>query len=405
MLCERCGSEIILRARTLHERKRDGLPNLCKSCIRSDAASKRWASTTSEERKDAMKHIHQKRDEYFSNMDDAARMTHCNKIKKSLENMSEGEKKRSRSDKMSVAMKTWWANLTDDEYKEACEARKRGWQNMSEERRQQWMESVAKAMNSDSYKKRNREIMKALHERQKLLAKQCREERERKEKRLKPLRRSMHINKLRIRKKEWWDKDSDKKKKEQSERMKKWWSSLSKEEIDAWNKKRLMHQPAPRTSGNELEETFINYMKSFVFDLSVERQYKNKIEHEDFSTIFKPEDIGVSRISPYHRWDFKITFPSEDSILIDVDGPIHNETGAFMVNGMDVVKYIKFNDSQRPYQTDGLDAYVVQAYDGNINDNCKVLSLKYEEVITVRDLVLYICSEYHQDIVKENLKS
>ena len=48
---------------------------------------------------------------------------------------------------------------------------------------------------------------------------------------------------------------------------------------------------------------------------------------------------------------------------------------------------IDFNDSKRPYQTDGLAAYIVQAYDDTLDNSVKVKDVKTGEIITFHQLM------------------
>jgi len=122
-------------------------------------------------------------------------------------------------------------------------------------------------------------------------------------------------------------------------------------------------------------------------------QYRNQIKHPDFNKMFPINPVTNSkRISPYHIWDF-IIYSEDGNILVDIDGKIHNiEHGKVNYCGknIDLLDLIKFNDSQRPYQTDDFDAYIVKAYNNKLEDNTEVLVLKDNSIITYKKLLSII---------------
>ena len=88
------------------------------------------------------------------------------------------------------------------------------------------------------------------------------------------------------------------------------------------------------------------------------------------------------RLDPTHFWDFMIS-TREGRVLVDVDGSVHDPRHT-------ANKITHFNDSKRPYQTDGLPAYIVQCYDDKLTDNTPVLNLKTGDVVTLRQWISII---------------
>ena len=74
----------------------------------------------------------------------------------------------------------------------------------------------------------------------------------------------------------------------------------------------------------------------------------------------------------------------QKDIFIDIDGSIHDESQTNrIVTFMNKQKgYLSdkqlFDDSQRKYQTDGLDAYIIQCYADILDSNSKIMNI-YDE--------------------------
>ena len=204
----------------------------------------------------------------------------------------------------------------------------------------------------------------------------------------------------------------------QSTSMKNWWNSLTKEEFEAHMKKYQMgmrgyfdelgsHEP------NRNEKSFIEILRKHWIEFDY--IYYNKIKHPDFDNVFPNNPIrpGV-RILPYHAWDFIIHFTDKD-ILIDVDGSIHdknsssNEVHDRYGNKFVLYEYIQFNDSQRPYQTDGMDAYIIECYDDNMTDETLVRNVYTDEKQRLKDFLIYLeweslSDEDKKDVIKFAMK-
>jgi ribosomal protein L21E len=181
-----------------------------------------------------------------------------------------------------------------------------------------------------------------------------------------------------------------------SEAQRKHWNNMTPEEFQRWNKSRaIAYNNYINSIGilpNKNEMDLIKHLDG----LNYHYQYHSTIKHKDFDTLFPSNPItGSNLVSPYHSWDFMILCKIGD-ILIDIDGSIHNNESYERIHPLtgvkyNILEYQKFNDSQRPYQTDGLDAYVIQCYDNDLNDNTPVISLsdntsmdfkKFKEVLS-----------------------
>jgi hypothetical protein len=175
--------------------------------------------------------------------------------------------------------------------------------------------------------------------------------------------------------------------------------NLSREEYEALRKKQAegynKYLDNLGNDPNKNEQDFMNRLliegfKNFKF------QCYNLTKDPRFDDIFKIHPIFKSdHINPYHSWDFRISLLQKD-IFVDIDGSIHDydktqysvmdkQGRIFMMN-----EYIAFNDSKRPYQTDGLDSYVVKCYDDNLTNKTPVENIITGESITFESFILLL---------------
>ncbi len=139
-----------------------------------------------------------------------------------------------------------------------------------------------------------------------------------------------------------------------------------------------------------IEVEFINLLKQNGIDYTF--QYRSKQVHPDFVTLFPRNPItGMGFTSPYHYWDFMLDVNGRN-ILIDVDGGIHfketfTRVHPFTNKEYSVLEYNKFSDSKRPYQTDGMDAYVVECPDNHVHEKCIVSNVKTGEKTTLKSFI------------------
>lgn len=363
-ICEKCGNEIVLKPRTIRDRKRLGLSNLCKTCIRSNASKVKWDNMTSEEKNELMNKAHEARDIHFKNLSDEGWQAQSIAISKGLKSMTESTKI-IRSKKLSISHKNYWNNINEEEYLKRCEQMRTGWQNMDISKREEWLNNLRERCTNDEYRK-NMSMIKKTHFSNNPDA----------------------VKKLSVIASEWWKIETEMKKERQSENMKLWWNGLTPNEKYKWNLKRSANKGAANNGPKLTEIEFINRLS--ILSISYEYQYSSKIIHPEFNKIFNQNPITGGKIHPYHKWDFIIN-TKRKNILIDIDGSMHTiQSGDFVADGIDIGAYIQFNDAQRPYQTDGLDAYVILAYNDKLEDKTPVLSINTGKMIDLSSLLYTI---------------
>ena len=141
---------------------------------------------------------------------------------------------------------------------------------------------------------------------------------------------------------------------------------------------------------NKNEKSFIDILNKN--GLEYYFQYPNIIIHPDFDKIFPNNPITKSDlVSPFHNWDFLVRTLDED-VFIDIDGSIHFHDSYSRIHPYTKVKYrildaSKFNDSQRPYQTDGLMAYAVLCYDDNLTMDTPVKNINTGDIMPFSALI------------------
>ena len=310
--------------------------------------------------------------------------------KKHFENMTDEEKKLHSELRREIQLQ-FWDNLTDEEYIEQCiktsEGQKNRISNMSKEERM-----------------KHNEILHNNH--MKWRAK------------LTPEDIELLLQPARIGYKKWYNSLSEEEKeiinKNKSDKMILYHKNMSIEEKDRLNRKykdhwgnmtveeynmicenrkqiwknksldskdNIIHINLLNRSSNieytNTELEFINILN--LNNIEFISQYTNETIYPDFHKLFPNNPVTESDYtSPYHAWDFKISTLQKD-ILVDIDGSIHNpnKTNSYVSrNGkqFSLIDFIQFNDSKRPYQTDGLDAYIIKCYNDNLYDKDVIVS-------------------------------
>jgi len=174
-----------------------------------------------------------------------------------------------------------------------------------------------------------------------------------------------------------------------------YWDNITPKELDEWYKKSLdgsiLNDSIISGPSEEKFQSDLDSSGKFIF--RYKRQYRNQIKHPDFNTKFPINPVtGSKRVSPYHIWDF-IIYGNEENILVDIDGKIHNlgsGTVTYCGKPVEFSEVVKFNDSKRPYQTDGMDAYVVNAYNDKIEDDTTVIRVSDKSSLTYKELMTYL---------------
>ncbi len=197
----------------------------------------------------------------------------------------------------------------------------------------------------------------------------------------------------------YWNNLSDEEKQRAIEKRsassKKYWANLSQEDRDK-HFKRISNSLIEYFNNldrfpNKNEAAFIDYLNKN--NLKFDRNYMNTTKHPDFDKLFAINEVKPgSMVLWFHKWDF-IIYGIDTKVLVDIDGSIHDpKSSANMVhdkqgNFFKLSDYIEFKDAQRPYQTDGLEAYVIQCYDDNLIDKTPVTRITTGEKMNVKQLI------------------
>ena len=194
----------------------------------------------------------------------------------------------------------------------------------------------------------------------------------------------------------------------QSENMKKWWENACEEQkshiLDALNKGMRAYFENRTILPNKNEESFIKMLTAHGI-VSFQQTWFNKTVAEEFNEIFEKNPVtGSSFVSKYHAWDFIIHCFNKD-ILVDVDGSIHNlDPGIFICKGKyDAKDNMAFKDSKRIFQTDGLDAYIVECYNDKMTDDTLVRNIYTDEKQRLKDFLIYLEWESLSDDDKKDV--
>ena len=301
-----------------------------------------WQNKSDQEKSSYSEACRNNTQAFWDGLDDKGRKLMSQKMSEAqrtyMDSLSD-EEKEARSKRIAEANRDWWAGLSDEEralvFQIRSEAQKKQWSEKSEESRNYIISQLVKG------------------------------------------------------REEWWNNLSDEEKIEYGLRHKtEFWDKMTKEEFKEWSRKNL--RGLKDLERNSLEIEFANLLNAY--HIRFEEQWVNRLEHPDFDSRFLVNTAtGSSRISPYHVWDFKVDC-NNGPILVDLDGSLHDPTKADNVvlhSNLYVVlrDRIDFNDSKRPYQTDGLAAYVVQAYDDTLDNSVKVKDVKTGEIITFHQLM------------------
>ena len=376
--CCKCGVDIYVLPKTVRRHARSNSKGFkCKKCL-SIESKERYANLSVEEKERRAKISKSKMEEYWSRMstsDKEKRLDALNTgFRNYTDNMSDDERKKMNAT-LSKAQSKRWKNMDPDKKKSILEALHAGssawYNNLSDEEKvkfhthiqngnKKWWDSLSDDEKSkyaqirkyaaDEYwkwAKNNPDIMREISDRQ-------------------------------------------------SKNIKKFWDSMTEYEYKVWDIKRqngldqyLNNLPYMGMNINEC--SFANYMNNFKF--KYDHHWYNKIEHPEFSKLFPYNPVTKSTsVSPYHQWDF-IIHTLDGDVLIDIDGSIHDINSInhsvkyFNGSTINLSDIIKFNDSKRPYQTDGLPAYVVICYDDKMTLNTPVQNIVTGEVLDISKLI------------------
>ena len=375
--CEKCGELYSIRRDSYYHRKSKGRPNLCDKCRkikhqedmsewhknltteekqrRYDNFSVKWKEnwqTKSQEEKDKLlNHLQEGRDNYYANLTDEER---------------ERENERRR-----MVTRNMWSECSPEEKERRIkllhEGKRRYYESLSDEEKQVVIQKLCNGFKVWRENMSREERIKESEERRAIWLAMSEEE---KKKALDMLHNSWQ---------RWYSNLNEEDKRKKIEKFKDFWNDMTIEKFEQWawnqaegNSNFYKSMNIPLNSNDALFADDLDRL-----NIKYEWQYHNQTVYPGFYELF-PENIGINgmRVSPYHSWDFLVKTKQKD-ILVDVDGSIHNMRKGLSLakGGYDVGAKIQFNDSQRPYQTDGLDAYVIKAIHDKIKDDTKVIRL------------------------------
>jgi len=454
LICEKCGSTYTLSRNSLVKKNKKGVksPFLCTTCMnkRLSAIRSELYQNLSEEEKERRSQnlkyhwnnlsenemkLHKEKTIAWRKDEKKVKITNL-KIKKSLNNMDPTIRKAC-SEKQSLSNKNRWKKLSDEEKKRSIEILQLGNRkyidSLSEEERKvkndnlqkhnkEWFSKLTKEEIHELYKSRSnkrKEYIKNLScDEFNAMMDNIRRGQKEWWNNLSEEEQVSKLSLLHDGNREYWDKMDEKERKEKIDKLvasaKEWQNKLTDDEFEkmmlniALNKNKSNDIP---TSITKSESCFSNILS--LNNINFKFQYYNIEKHPDFHNLFPKNPISGGKVSPYHCWDF-IVYLRDKDILIDIDGSIHDpENNNFNVisnNGLEfnLSEYTSFRDSQRPYQTDGLDAYIIKAYNDKIEDDTIVQNVKTNEEIKFKCFmnILYfdnLSEKDKKEIIKSNL--
>lgn len=448
--CDKCGKEFEVKERTIREKKYSSNPNqwLCRSCKligtgsekKTAALKKRWANATEEQRKQWTSGIlaecsEEERNRRIEKQKETFKTMSPEKREAMLKKKSEYKKrwyketdpkfiadmnrrigetiKQQFADhpewkqRHSIIMKEWWNSLSDENIKVYKDIRRVAWQNISDERK-----AERSRLLSEKQKLRWKNMDRAERDR---IIKTLRDAYDNWFTNLSDEEKMIYNSRLQRDHERWQNNVSSERKEEIYSRvsatMKKVWSNKTDDEIFEWERRWIEGMRNKTLSPDTTTESdFMNILNRI--GANYEIHWFNEIKHPEFDSLFKNNPIKNSLFTiPYHQWDFKIN-SLNNTILIDIDGSIHDPSKtdydiATRSYGKVSLKDItEFNDSKRPYQTDGYNAYIIQCFDDVLTDSNPVINVVTGEKMTVNELMalikLAVSDDYEiKQIIKE----
>ena len=394
-----------------------------KNWQRRNRMNPKWKHLSEEDRKiEREKVIAENRKVWYEKYNDMTEeeKAEVNKKKGNFWNLASDEKKEEMRDNLSQRSNDFWNSMTEEEHKEFGRYRwnlksdeekeiikdrflkggKDYRENLSEEdiklQIKRLNDSHLKKLEDPEFREKNREQLKdaRLKFMETLTEEKRKEIGERSKeywKNMSPEEREKRSEDRTRRNNEWWASRTPEQRLEISNRTRTWWENLSNEDKESWYKRRSEGQRASNLRLKDTEIDFMNRLNLLSWNdpyLDYQYQYTSQIKHPDFDQVFPSNPVtGSTFINPFHKWDF-IIFTNRGCVLCDIDGSMHAlGEGDFVVNGIDIGLYIQFNDSQRPYQTDGMDAYVILAYNDKLTNDTPVLSFQTGKTMTYKEFI------------------
>lgn len=424
MKCSKCGNEFEMSRQARLYRIKHNIPmDICFGCNKLNRRNPR--ENISEERKrEWYRKISEARKKEYASMSKEDKEKRFKKLidvgKEYRDNMTDDDKRRIAA-RLSLTMSAYWKNLSDEDRAIRAKQVSDRWNSLSDEEKKARNEHLSRIMKEkwdnlpqeekDLYSKRSRERWESLSDEEKqrkieILSSASREFRanlsdEEKERISKILSEKMIKHYQNI-----TDEERDRINGILSEKAKKRWANLPKELREIWIEnaqkglqkywdnlpfeKWLEHclktaegmAKSFKYKPTVTEVNFINELNMiFYSSFNYEYQWNNKTISSDFYKHYSKKD------NPYHVWDFKIHTLDGD-ILVDIDGSMHIiPEGLYVVGDIDVGKVNDYKDSKRKYQTDGLIAYVIEAYNDKIEPDTSVLNLETGERMSYTNFI------------------
>ena len=348
-MCSKCKNNFMMDKELYNHRKKHGSRIICPTCLEASKENKyKKASET-----------HKKN---WANCNEEDRIKRINNVKVGIHNMSP-EAKAKRSKNSSIAAKIAMNSLNEQQKKarliKLSKANKRRYDRMKDEDRKELGRKISQGqLNMPEEKKREANLKRS---------------------------ESMksYISDL-----------TPEEAAARRQRVQDWWDNMTPEQYQEWRQSQAAgysdYIDTLNIIPNHNEANFINQL--ILNGIKYQFQSFNKTKHPEFDKMFPINTITGSKfINPFHKWDFKIN-TLEEELFVDIDGSIHVNLSYSVTHPQtnityNMLDYYKFRDSQRPYQTDNLNAYVIQCYDDNLTDNTPVLHINTNETITFKSFM------------------
>ena len=193
-----------------------------------------------------------------------------------------------------------------------------------------------------------------------------------------------------------WDNQTPEERKESMtnihEGCMKFWENMTQEEYT----ERILRAAKLRLENISWEDHYYLGIKKKT-STGIEISFMNKINLQfvlEYPNIIIPDDFfkkfpvnpytEKGLVYPIHSWDFRVHTRDSD-IFVDIDGPMHLRESfdkMYFNRSFNEFEYKKWKDSQRPFQTDRLPAYVIYCPDDQLTDQCDVENIATGEHMT-----------------------
>lgn len=324
---------------------------------KSEKMKEIWTNRTDEEISERSRKISESVKQHYQSMSDEEKLDHSERIKAGIADMSD-EAKRQKSINSSLATSNYLAGLSEEEkaerYQKARESHLSYWNELTDEERAERGKLISEGianMSEEDKQRRSENSSRATRE--------------------------------------YMDSLTEEEKAELSRKAQEFWANMSEEE---YTKYRLAQSEARKNQFSRIEVEFINELNK----LKIQYQPRHVVttKHEEFDKLFPVNPITGGRVFASKEWDFIIT-TLEGNVLVDLDGSIHSNSNDMTVERNKVsyklIDEIRFQESLRPYQTDGLKAYIILCHTGTLKDDSPIYDVsKPKELLTLKQFLTII---------------